>query len=211
MNVLSDSGVQSRRAFCAKILVGSAVSCIGCTRLVETLSSSGGQTVPAATARFSEDSKMSFKEVYEFAFRDRLIPVMLAICAEMGRDKAVEMLTRVNDERAAKEAQDWAREIGKNDFESWIADQRNPDYFASHIRTSVIVEDTARAFEVKVSDCLLARTFRAAAAADIGYACFCSGDLAAVPAYNPKMQLIRTKTLMQGDESCDQRYVLRDL
>lgn len=211
MNVLSHSAVQSRRTFCAKFLMVSAVGCIGCAKLVERLPSSGTQEALAATDRFSEDSKMSFREVYEFGYRNRFIPMMLGISAELGREKTVEMLKRINSERAAREAQDWAKEIGKNDLESYIADQRNPDYFTSHVRTSTIVEDTKKAFEEKVTDCLWAKTFLAADVSDIGYACFCSGEYAAVPAYNSKMQLIRTKTLMQGDEFCNPRYVLRDL
>ena len=211
MNVQSQSAVESRRSFCVKLLVASVAGSIGCTKLGERSPSNAVRTVQPGIGAFSEDSKISFKQVYEYAYRDRLIPLMLGICAEMGRERALEMLKKVGADKAVKEAQDWAKETGKNDLESWIADQRSPDYFTSHVRAFTIVEDTKHAFEVKVTDCLLARTFRAANAGDIGYACFCSGDLAAVPAYNRQMELIRTKTLMQGDECCNHRYVLRDV
>ena len=211
MNVTSGSAVESRRTFCARLLIAGAVGCIGCTKLVETRPASGAKTVLPATGTSFEDSRMSFKEVYDFAFRDRFIPMMLGVSAELGRENLVQILEKISGERAAKEAQDWAKEIGNNDLESWIADLRNPDYFASHVRTWTIIEDSTHVFEVKVTDCLLAETFRAAGAADIGYASFCSGDIAAVAAYNPNIELIRRKTLMQGDECCSQRYVLRDL
>jgi hypothetical protein len=44
--------------------------------------------------------------------------------------------------------------------------------------------------------------FRDGDAADIGYAMVCYPDYAVAKGLNPKLQLIRAKTLMQGDDSC---------
>jgi hypothetical protein len=45
-------------------------------------------------------------------------------------------------------------------------------------------------------------------AADLGYLLSCYGDYAAASGFNPKMRMIRTKTLMQGDAFCNHRYVI---
>ena len=55
-----------------------------------------------------------------------------------------------------------------------------------------------------------AKTFREAGSADIGYAAVCHEDYAACQAFNPKIKMIRTKTLMQGDGCCDHRLIWQD-
>jgi hypothetical protein len=72
-----------------------------------------------------------------------------------------------------------------------------------------MVEDTERAAEMKVTECLWAKTFRDAGAGDIGYALMCHGDFATAPAFNAKMKMTRTKTLMQGHDCCNPRWTLQ--
>ena len=62
--------------------------------------------------------------------------------------------------------------------------------------------------EVRVTRCLWAQTFREAGAADIGYAMVCHPDFLAGPAFNPKIRMTRTKTLMLGDDLCNHRWVV---
>lgn len=62
-------------------------------------------------------------------------------------------------------------------------------------------------FGTKITECLFAKTFRSSGAADIGNAYESYYDFPAAQAYNPKLKLIRTKTLMVGDDCCNPRYV----
>jgi hypothetical protein len=71
-----------------------------------------------------------------------------------------------------------------------------------------IVEDTDQALELKVKECIFAETFLKASAGDIGFAFICYGDYAWPRAFNPKIKMIRDKTLMQGHDCCNHRYVL---
>jgi hypothetical protein len=80
-------------------------------------------------------------------------------------------------------------------------------YNYAYSLTFTIIEDTDKAIEQKITECLYAKTFRDADAADIGYAYCCYADFPAAQAYNPKLRLIRTKTLMQGHDCCNHRYV----
>lgn len=59
-----------------------------------------------------------------------------------------------------------------------------------------------------MTECLWAATFRAAGAEDIGYATICHPDFATTTAFNPRMRMIRTKTLMQGHDCCNHRWVM---
>ena len=69
-----------------------------------------------------------------------------------------------------------------------------------------VVEDTDAAFEIKVTECLWAQTFRKADAADLGAACICHPDYAAIEAFNPDYEMVRDKTLMEGHDCCNHRY-----
>ena len=79
---------------------------------------------------------------------------------------------------------------------------------ATHvILTLEIVEDTPQAVEVKVTECLWAKTFREMGAAEIGYSLICYRDYADCQGFNPSITMIRSKTLMQGDDYCNHRFV----
>jgi hypothetical protein len=84
----------------------------------------------------------------------------------------------------------------------------NPAGLYAKVLTFEVVENTPKAAEFKVSECLWAKTFREAKAGDLGYALVCDSDYAAAEGFNPKMRMIRTKTLMQGHDCCNHRYVL---
>jgi hypothetical protein len=75
------------------------------------------------------------------------------------------------------------------------------------ILTFNIVEDTNTAFEIHVTECLSASTFLAREAGDIGHAFICWGDYAWAEGFNPKIKLVRDKTLMQGHDCCNHRYI----
>jgi hypothetical protein len=69
------------------------------------------------------------------------------------------------------------------------------------------VKLTDNIYESRTTRCLWAETFRRKNAGDIGYANTCHGDFAAAKTYNPKLRLERTKTLMEGDDYCDFKYI----
>ena len=71
--------------------------------------------------------------------------------------------------------------------------------------TREVIEETAEVREVKITECLWAKTMRELKPTDIGYAVICYGDYAWCQRFNPKIRLTRTKTLMQGDDCCDIR------
>ena len=101
------------------------------------------------------------------------------------------------------------KDLPKNDLAAFIAPMKDLNHFWKHALTFDVMENTENAFEVKVTECLWAKTFRNNDAADIGYACICHSDFVAAEAFNPKMKLIRTKTLMQGHDCCNHRYIMK--
>ena len=97
--------------------------------------------------------------------------------------------------------------LSRRDFEGFEAFIKIEDPFLEHVLTHEVVRETENVIKVRVTECLWAKTFREADAADIGYAALCYGDYAAAHAFNPGIRLIRTETLMQGNDCCNFRYV----
>lgn len=202
--------VPGRRRFLLNVLPAGTLFCLGGSRLLAApirQADEEKQKPAAKKHKFQEDSGMSFQEVFKFAYRDH-IEVMQFLAKEIGKDKFMEMLKRDGDEWAKREVQKDLKTLPANDFATFRAEGRKkPDRFWEHVITSTIIEDTDRAIEQRVTECLWAKTYREAEAADLGYILCCYPDFASATAFNPKLKLIRTKTLMQGDDCCNHLYV----
>ena len=196
----------SRRVFLERALCVGPL-CLGCTRLLAQ-----GQASPQqapATSKFLASSDMTFKEVYQFSYQG-FIATMLALSQDLGRDKLVEMLKNASSRAAAEGVKKSAPPPPNNTLAAFMAAMTDPktSRFWDHVLTRKTVEQSEKVCELRITECLWAQTFRDANAADIGYASTCHPDFAAASAFNSKMKLIRTKTLMQGDTHCNHRWVV---
>ncbi len=213
MDVKTLSFEQSRRNFLSKILPASAL-CLGCGNLLSCARSEEKPAVseekpavPTAQHKFLENSGMSFQQVFDFAFKEFYIPIIMSLEKEIGKDEFIETLKRASSEVGAQWGRNIVKILQKNDMASLVAWIKEGGSY-KHFQTYEIVEETDKTFEVKVSECLFAKTFREADAADIGYAAICYSEYAWEYAFNPKIKFIRPNTLMQGDDYCNARWVL---
>ncbi|MGD2089545.1 MAG: L-2-amino-thiazoline-4-carboxylic acid hydrolase [Candidatus Aminicenantes bacterium] len=197
---------QSRRQFMKLLSAGSLV-CLGCGHLCALPQSEGKTPDTARKHKFQEDAKMTFEQVFAAAYRSD-VQIMNALAKKIGKEKFITMLKDASAETAAEETKQMAKSLPKNDLAGFTSVLKKPDYFWKHTLTFEIVEDTQTAFEVKVTECIWAKTFHDFKAPDIGYAMVCHADFAVASAYNPKMKLTRTKTLMQGHDCCNHRWVM---
>jgi hypothetical protein len=178
--------------------VGSA-ACLGCAR---SLFAEDGEKAPAD--RFAADSQMSYEQIFEFAFSGSFIPMMKALKGQVG-------LSRIQTAASlggAQHMRQLAANVEDRTLSVFTMPLRRPNRMWQHVLTYDIVEDTEEAFEIKVTACLWARTFQRSLAADIGYSCICHPDFAAARAFNPKLQMTRDTTLMQGHSHCNHRWAM---
>ena len=133
---------------------------------------------------------------------------MKNIGQEIGKEKFINMLQRASDKMATESVKKWANKLENKDLATFTESMRNPDHFWKHVVSFDIIENTESAFAVKIHECLWAKTFKESDDSDIGYSCICYPDYAVARAFNPKMKLIRTKTLMEGDDCCNHRWVI---
>ena len=69
-----------------------------------------------------------------------------------------------------------------------------------------IIKDTSETLEYKVTKCYYAEIAKELKASDIGFALHCAWDYGFCKGLNPEIELIRTKTLMEGKECCNFKY-----
>jgi len=197
----------SRREFLLNILPAGTLFCLGCGDLSAWTAGQEAQKAVEKKHKFLEDSGMSFQEVFEFKFKP-FIELMENFARQMGRDKLLEMIRKDSEESYRRDAKKTVEWLQKNDFATFKSIYKEkPDRFWDHVETKVITEESDTVIASRITECLFAKTFRDAGAPDIGYAWCCHGDFAWAQAFNPKLRLIRDKTLMNGDEYCNPRRV----
>jgi len=196
-----------RRKFLQRVLPAGAFLCLGSRQLFSF--SPGGEILKfdSEKHKFLSDSGMSWQEVYQFAYQSGYIPTMKKFAEKIGKDKLIALLKESADEMAHELIGEMAKNLPKRDLATFALTMKNPDPMFKNALTFEVVEDSANTFAIKVKECLWAKTFREADAAEIGYAAICHGDYAMAKAFNPNLRMIRTKTLMQGHDCCDHKWV----
>lgn len=199
---MPNSPLPSRRKLFS-ILPAGIAACAGCavTGICEA------QTPPPAREHDpAEKSDMTWEQVFRFTYQRNYIPTMKALQKQIGNEKFIGML---QEGLTAAAIAGMAKNPAPNrEFATWVSGMRAVPPLYQHALLYRVVEDSPKAFEIRVTECLWARMFREENAADIGYAGICHPDYAAASGFNPKIKLIRSKTLMQGHDCCNHRYIV---
>ena len=114
------------------------------------------------THKFQQASGMTLEQVYNFAFKG-YISLMQSLAKELGEDGFLEVLERASLQAAAHDVQEATRNIPRRDlaiFTNWL---RFPDPDTVQRLTFDVVEDTERAFEIRVIHLVSICSFLAAA------------------------------------------------
>jgi hypothetical protein len=158
--------------------------------------------------KFDRDSerKLTHRQLLSIRYGE-FIRLSKALSEEMGGDEFLRFLTDYTEKNSLAIGERHAAASPDNRFTTYVNTFKDPRYDAS--LTMEIIEDTDTVFEIKVTECLWASVFRDADAGDIGYAGVCYGDYAWARGFNPKIEMVRDKTLMQGHACCNHRYLWR--
>ncbi len=124
---------------------------------------------------------------------------------ELGKEKSIRLLKKYSSDRLFLRGKSQAEEYGSNYLNSYV-EQFRGGY--EYTLTKEVVKDTDRCFKLNVTEYIWASTFRERNMGDYGYAIVCWADYAWAEGFNPKIKLIRDKTLMQGDSCCNHKYVI---
>jgi hypothetical protein len=125
---------------------------------------------------------------------------------ELGETELVRVLNVNSAEYGRSIGEMQAERAPDTSLQTFVSQYRPPRY--SSILTHEVVEDTEKAFGLRVTECLIAEVFRAAGlGGEIGHAAVCNMDYYWPTGFNPNLKLERDHTLMQGDDYCNHRYV----
>jgi len=204
-----------RREFMQGLFSGGVLLCSGCGLLSASSRLQDSPQNKPARHKFLEDSGLTMSEAVRFAFQWTYIPLMKELAAQIGREKLVEMVKEATGIYWNQRARNYARRLQNKDLDAFISWDMDPPIedadrrkrFWSHALTIQRIEATAKSYEMKFTECLWAQTFREANAADLGFATICYADEAMASAFDQRLKLTRTKTLMNGDDCCHFRWI----
>ncbi len=191
-----------------RIFPAGAAACMGCAGLALCAEQSKDQTAAQPPSPGpSANADMTWEQVFKFAYQIHARQLK-KLSSRIGNDRFLEMLREASSEEASENSTWRVKSEPGRDLENFaqLLTTRlmtRPIYRSALVWD--IVERSRTAFEIRISQCLWAKTFRAEDAAEIGYASVCYADYALT---NPTIKLIRTKTLMQGNDCCNHRWVM---
>jgi hypothetical protein len=200
----------SRRHFLTTVVPACALTCMGFkTALAQETkkapAAGSGEDKPAHMFDTEYPRKLTYRQFLRVRYRES-IELAKAMQEEMGQEKTIEFLKKNTSKRLLDYGKTQASESGDTSLRQYTEQFRDVDSYKNMLAME-IVEDNENAFELKVTECIWASTFRDAKAGELGFAMICYGDYAWAEGFNAKIKLVRDKTLMQGDAICNHRYV----
>lgn len=131
-------------------------------------------------------------------------PLLRAFAAEIGTEKALEIVRGVITSLARQSGAELARGLG----------QASLDVFAQCLdRWSEggaleidVLEQSSERLSFNVTRCRYAEMYRALGLAELGSSLSCQRDFALVQGFNPNISLERSQTIMEGATHCDFRF-----
>lgn len=196
----------SRRQFFSRVVPACALSCLGAGKILGFSSTEREPFVQEAKHKFDSpfDRPLTYRQFFGVRYGE-FIRLAKALEKEMGQEKLLDFLKEQTQTALLQTGQQQAKRSPDNSLQTYVQTFKGPNYDTTLTRK--IVEDSDKAFELKITECIWASTFLQAKAGEIGYAAVCFGDYAWAEGFNPKIKLIRDKTLMQGHDCCNHRYV----
>ena len=140
----------------------------------------------------------------------KLVSLVRELEKTLGRDRAHQIVSDWAEQNSINDVRNVIESLEKpvQDFEDvkallrhWVKELND-----NNIETVEIVKETADRSFCQVTECVYAKIYNDFDAPDIGYLLHCKHDFAAALAIHPKVDLDRTKTLMEKHDCCDFEY-----
>jgi len=126
--------------------------------------------------------------------------------AEIGEKRSLEIMSQAFGKVQVKAGRDLAKQLGSNALEALAA---HFSKLAAEKDNVEVLEVTDQHIAMKVSRCCAWEAFQELGAPEL-CKLYCDSDHAYIKAFNPKMRLVRTKTIADGDDCCDHVWAMGD-
>ena len=135
-------------------------------------------------------------------------PLIKAFMEELGSDKALMVVKRVIEPLAWESGNQLAIQMGGNSMHDFAKGMKT--YWESggaYEKEELELSETKYDFNVKL--CRYAEMYKELGLAELGFVISCGRDFEMIKGFNPRMTLVRTKTIMEGHDICDFRITLK--
>jgi predicted ArsR family transcriptional regulator len=138
--------------------------------------------------------------------------ILEALTAEIGRDRAIAVLTKAIEALAEKAGAAFAAEVCQNksqkpaDLEAFA--QILPRWQAGDALTVSLHAQEPTKLDFDVTHCAFADMYRQLGLSDLGGVLSCNRDGGFSKGFNPEIEMTRTQTIMSGASHCDFRFKL---
>jgi len=201
----------NRRRFLSQLLPTCSLVCLGAgTNLWGLSQDADKSSAKEPKHKFDQEfpRKLTIRQLMEYMYSREFIPLLQELEKEIGHEKVIRLLQQRASVRGTEVGALFAKQSDSNDFATWkkIMSPDNPNYKIS--LTFSVTESTDKVHELNVTECLWAEVFLKEKAGILGNAAVCHGDYTMVTGFNPKITMVRDKTLTQGHSCCNHRYIL---
>ena len=195
-----------RRKLLIRTMPACGLACLGLSGLpgVAALAQEASEQEPHKFD-VQRDAKLSRKQVVQLENRS-LFEFIRTLQTEMEKPELLRLLNEYSANTGRRAGESQRSNSPDGEFKTFVATFRPPRY--ADALTHEIVEDSEEVFELRVTECVWAAAFREAGLdGEIGHAAVCNMDYYWPTAFNPDFIMERDKTLMQGDDHCNHRYI----
>lgn len=205
-NCSSRCNTVGRRELLTRTVPACALACLGLGRF-PGLAALAQTPAQQNQHRFDvpQEISLSSRQRTRMTYRG-LIQFIQVLRGELGESELVRLLNLMSAEVGKQVGTRQAQNSPDTSFQTFVEVFRPPNFENS--LTHKVVEDTEKVFGLEVTECVSAEVMRGAGLdGEIGHAAVCNMDYFWPPAFNPNFKMERTKTLMQGDDICNHRYI----
>ena len=134
-------------------------------------------------------------------------PVIRAVSQRIGRDEALAILKEVNQQEAFQRGQGIMEKERQNGIEELVNEVAG--WGEGGIWEMDVLEQTPTTYFFNVTRCPYYEKYLELGLEEFGVGFSCCRDEPFARGFNPRFELVRTKTIMEGADHCDFRYYLR--
>jgi hypothetical protein len=195
-----------RRGLLTRTVPACAVACLGLGRFPGL---SGVTRTPLQQGQHKfdvpQDVSLSTRQHAQMMNRG-LVQFVRSVRDELGDPELIRLLNLMSADIGRQVGARQAQNSPDPSFQTFVQVFRPPNFEDS--LSHEVVEDTEKVFALEVTECVSAEVFRSVGLdGEIGHAAVCNMDYYWPPAFNPGFTMERTKTLMQGHDICNHRYI----
>jgi hypothetical protein len=136
-----------------------------------------------------------------------IAPLIREVSQIIGRDEAMALLQKVNQQEAFQRGRSMISKDGQNVMEELLNDVSG--WGEGGIWEMDVLEQTSTTYFFNVTRCPYYEKYRELGLEEFGVGFSCCRDEPFARGLNPQLELVRTKTIMEGADHCDFRYYLR--